>query len=175
MKIVLVIFILSFLGTSCNNNQRREGYFSSHERLKHFFQNPNDTLQLPFVGIKDFETREGIAGNSTPYWVVEIKKNRDVYFYFGMIIHQEDGNTKDSLGIYYAGKFKKYIKCDFEQMDNFPRYYEISRDTIYEVDTIGNQLYSTDCCKEINDNPCPCKSELRKSETHTFIYSISHR
>jgi len=119
----------------------------------------DDTVKLPFIGIRQFETREGVSGTGTPGWAVQIKSNRDVIFSF-LQIDQGDDTRPETTGKYYAGKFKKYIKCNFDEWDDFPRYYEITKDFIYEVDSMHKRLYLPECCDDLWDTSCPCKGEL---------------
>jgi len=122
---------------------------------------PEDALVLPFVGVRDFETRAGVSGTGTPHWSVEIKENRDVVFYY-VQVNQGDDDRPETTGKYEAGKFSKYIKCDFKEWDDFPRYYEITKDVIYEVDSNHKRLSLPDCCglNEYDSTECPCKGEL---------------
>ena len=128
---------------------------------------------MPFVGIRHFETRKGVSGNGTPYWVVQIKNNRDVVFYYEEIDHESDGDSLIAEK-YYAGKYQKYMKCDFKQCDDFPRYFAITKDSIYEVNANCNRLYLSDCC-DWGDNSyskCPCEGDLNKEEA---AYNIVNR
>ena len=126
------------------------------------------TTELPFIGIKHFETRHGVSGTGTPYRSVEIRKNGDVFFSFiqenqGDKELREDGSYSGTITEerYYAGKFKPIMKCFFKKWDNETMYFEITKDTIYQVDTNNKRLANEECCNTNNfdlKDKCPCES-----------------
>jgi|GEM_PF-346630 len=136
----LKILLLSFIIMSCNNSSMQ-----------------SKSTDVPFIGIRHFETRAGVSGTGTPHYTVEIKENKDVIFRFEQI-NQGDKSlvTTDS---FYAGKFSKYIYCKLD-WDDFPRYYEITQKYIYEVDSNHKKLSLPECCIDGSNNPCPCFGEL---------------
>jgi hypothetical protein len=79
----------------------------------------DDIAPLPFIGIRHFETRPGVSGNATPSWFVQIQKNRDVIFCY-MQVDQGEESKPITTALYYAGKYTKYIWCNFDR-DDFPR------------------------------------------------------
>ena len=119
----------------------------------------DDTAPLPFIGIRHFETRPGVSGNATPSWFVQIQKNRDVTFCY-MQVDQGEESKPITTALYYAGKYTKYIWCNFDQ-DNFPRRFQITDKIIYEVDSSCQQLSLPECCGfDEDDNTCNCDGEL---------------
>ena len=137
----------------------------------------DDTAPLPFIGIRYFETRPGVSGTGTPSWYVQIKKNRDVTFYY-IVIHQGDDSKPISTGKFYAGKYSKYIWCNFNEWTNFPRCFEITYNNIYEVDSSFRRLSLPECCdlSEYDNSSCYCDDDLWDLYEDNFKYvdSIFH-
>ncbi len=122
------------------------------------------SIDLPFVGKRGFETRAGVSGTGTPHRSVEIRKNGDVYFFFEQENQADNTITKER---YYAGKFKRYMKCYFKKLDNERTCYEFTKDTIYEVDEHNGRIKSNDCCNNDNvddKNEFTCKGEFLSIE-----------
>lgn len=157
------LFIISC--NSVDTNQKSKSYTDTGSTKKGTFQG-----DLPFVGIRHFETRDGVSGRGTPFWLVQIKENGDVIFYYTVDNSwHADGDDDDMLiaaGKYDAGKFKKYIKCLFKECQDFPRYYEITKENIYEVDSNYHRLFLTDCIHyEGNDKDSSCQGELYSDDS----------
>lgn len=143
---ILWVIVLMFL-ESCANENSVEQINQSDRSLNtdstvlniiHNYEIPYEdsfpvTFQyvdsLPFVGIRRFETRSRDEGNSTPNWYVEIKKNRDVNFYYTQGFKLPDGGELNGKEKYKAGKFRKILKVDFQYFvenivpKDFPRYF----------------------------------------------------
>lgn len=117
-----------------------------------------DTAGLPFTGIRGFVTRPAVEGTGTPHRFIEIKTNGDVYFSFEQV-NQADGTlTRES---YYAGKYKLYMKCVFQKLDNETTWYEIGADKIFETDAKHKRISAEDCCSGdlyAEGQQCPCES-----------------
>jgi len=139
-KKILKMLLLSFATTGCHNSSMQ-----------------SKSTNVPFIGIRHFETRAGVSGTGTPHYTVEIKENKDVIFRFEQI-NQGDKNLV-ATDSFYAGKFSKYIYCKLD-WDNFPRYYEITPKYIYEVDSNHRRLSLPECCIDGRNNSCPCYGEL---------------
>lgn len=120
---------------------------------------PEQKLELPFIGKREFDTRPGFSGTGTPSRNVEILQNGDVYFEF-VQVNRASGEVTEER--YYAGKFKTYMKCFFKKWDNEVTYYKITKDKIYEVDKNNKILRDEGCCSSDSnlDDKCPCESNL---------------
>lgn len=198
-KTILWVIVLMFL-ESCANENSVEQVNQSDRSLNtdstvlniiHNYEIPYEdsfpvTFQyvdsLPFVGIRRFETRRGCEGNSTPNWYVEIKKNRDVNFYYTQGFKLPDGGELNGQEKYKAGKFRKILKVDFQYFvenivpKDFPRYFVITPNYIYEVDSLGHQIFADFCCGFIPDSlnykttVCYCEGELRVPSKEELQY-----
>jgi hypothetical protein len=166
MKNSILVIMLSICIVACNNSQTESSNENKRDELKYrdttVVSNINlaDSL-LPFIGKKAFETRPGVSGTGTPHRYIEIDSSGNIYFSFEQV-NQANGDI--TSGKYYAGKFKKYVKCIFKEWDNEIRYYEIGRDSIYEVDKNNIRLTNEDCCNSDNldlNDKCPCESDLQ--------------
>ena len=120
---------------------------------------PEQKLDLPFVGTKVFEMRPFFSGTGTPQKYIEIKNNGDVYFGFEQYNQAYEASEREkhvASDRYYAGKYKLFMKCVF---GNEVTYYKITKEKISEVD--NNNKILTDCCSDYNSyKECPCESEL---------------
>ncbi len=159
---LVLAFVISL--SSCNNTPHEENKNTGD--VKHATSTSNKQTGLPFVGVREFETRPGISSTGTPHRSIEIKANGAVYFSFGQI-NQADGT--ETTEQFFAGKFKKYMVCVFKKLDNETTYYEITKDTIYEVDRNNIRVKHTDCrepdcgapdSKEAIEEGYTCKSAL---------------
>jgi hypothetical protein len=115
---------------------------------------------VPFVGKRIFETRPAVTGTGTPHRFVEILANGDVFFQYG----QQNAGTGMTMSgeRYYAGKYRRVLKCVFEKLGD-TRYYIIGKTAIVEVDEQGHRLNSEDCCpneKVDMVTECPCEGNL---------------
>ena len=120
---------------------------------------PEQRLELPFIGKKEFETRLGISGTGTPSRYIEIAQNGDVHFGF---VQENRASGKVTEERYFAGKFKTYMKCFFKKRDNEVTYYKITKEKIYEVDKNNKILTNEECCTSSSnlDDKCPCESKF---------------
>lgn len=120
---------------------------------------PEQKLELPFIGKKEFETRPEFSGTGTPSRNVEILQNGDVYFGF---VQENRASGKVTEERYYAGKFKTYMKCFFKKWNNEVTYYKITKEKIYEVDKNNNILRDEECCSSNSNlgDKCPCESRF---------------
>lgn len=152
MRTLNILYILIFLLSSCTSDNKAERKDNATPQPLSV-----DKPQLPFIGVRYFETRPMEAGKWMPHRKVEIKENGTVEFAFEM------ANMDDSVwqkGVYNAGTFKKVVKCVFKELENETRFYEITADRIYETDSNGVKLMHEDCCN-LSDtlSNCTCISE----------------
>ncbi len=142
MKIVILTLTIAVLIISC------EGRKNTVVRYK--TPSTSEKMILPFIGKKWFETRMLFSGTGTPHRNVEIKENGDVFFSFVQI---SPGMDKDEeiTEIFFAGKYKKFMTCSFKKL-NERIFYEITKDTIYEVDSKNNRIKSVDCADNDDDS-----------------------
>jgi len=172
MKKLMVLIFVTLI--SCDRNEKKiysiedvsnanikevdEDFRKSNVNYK-VIENEDDSL--PFIGKKNFETRMAISGIGTPHKYIEIKRNGDVYFSF----EQENQSNRNIMEEnFYAGKFSKYMKCEFKKLGNEIIYYEITTGNIYEVDSNNNRLTGEDCCTVSNyelGSKCRCIDALK--------------
>jgi len=161
MKHIIALSCFSILLLACNNlSTPKQGDTNSVENVR----KTELKQKLPFVGIREFETRPGTSGTGTPHKSIEITKDGDVIFSFEQENQSDNTITSEK---YNAGKYNKYMKCVFKKLDNLITHYEIIDTYIYEVDEHGQRLKSEDCCHigdELNKNGCNCVGELSKVE-----------
>ncbi len=168
------IFLCSFLAISIlsckkeNNETEKINKNESEQKLDLSFiekkgktnkKESEQKLDLPFIGKREFETRPGYAGSGTPVTYVEITKDGNVFFGF---VQENQANGKITRDRYFAGKFKRTMKCIFKDWDE-TTYYRITKDKIYEVDKDNKLIVSEDCCTSNNldaGGNCPCESDL---------------
>ena len=166
MKKITTLALLCFF-TACSQQHREESSSTATVTTDsitgaHTTSDTTQTLQagLPFTGKKGFETRPGFSGTGTPHRYIEIMANGDVYFGFGQI---NQGDQTETEGRYYAGKYQRFMKCFFKEWDNETSYYEVTKDSIYEVDAANHRITSNDCCSPFDDDTthlCGCQSSF---------------
>ncbi len=183
------LFIIMIIVSSCNSIQEKQkssldsitvvkfNVLDTIPIIKHndssssiidSFPTHSTNKKLPFIGKRHFETRPGVSGTGTPQLSVEITpKGKVVFHYFqNNTGKEEDDPTKYTVAKYKAGKFKRILKCDFSKIwEGFQRYYIITTNYIYEVDSLGNRIYKNECCSNIRlsdeSTKCYCEGELR--------------
>ncbi len=185
MRLVIVLLAVSIFLLSCGHIDAKQKEFALKEKelsLKYresahlqivrtdtSKQNanlePEQKLDLPFIGTKGFETRPGTSGTGTPQRYIEIKNNGDVYFGFEQynqsyeVSERKNHVTRDR---YYAGKYKLFMKCIFKKWGNEVTYYKITKEKISEVNKNNKILTGQDCCSEFNsDKKCLCEDNFK--------------
>lgn len=162
MKNYIPMLALSTILFSCSN-ENTPSPAKAVSNKKQDDAHPPGTAGIPFIGKRDFELRPGYSGAGTAHRMVEITSNGDVFFSFGQI-NQADGTETEER--YYAGKYQRNLKCFFAKWENETTYYELTADTIYELDSHYKRMQSEECCDphEVAAPNCPCKSELTVHE-----------
>ena len=165
----LSLFVIFFC--QCSNRPNRNINHTSTINTIAINNSIDDTAPLPFIGIRYFETRPGVSGTGTPSWYVQIKNNRDVTFFY-VQINQGSDNKTETVGKFYAGKYSKYIWCNFNEWDNFPRCFEITNNNIYEVDSSFRRLSLQECCgiNDFDSSTCICDGEFWDLDEDHFKY-----
>ena len=166
MKINLALLFLIITLNACNYKKTGSPKGNSAGNTDNA-TNKIENTHLPFIGKRTFETRRGISGTGTPHRFVEVAKDGEVVFSFEQE-NQADGTITSEK--YYAGKYNAVMKCIFKKNDNEIRYYELTKDTIYEVDANGHKAELNDCCNDTLDDlngerKCDCKGVLDATET----------
>ena len=159
MKYIQVLLFSSILLLACNNSLD-----TTKADTTTLISQKEVAVKLPFIGLREYETRPGSSGTGTPHRYIEIKNNGDVIFLFEQENQSDNAVTKEK---YNAGKYKQFMKCIFTKLDNSITYYEINDSLIYEVDAHGQRLKGDDCCHlgdETNNGGCTCVGELSKVE-----------
>ncbi len=189
-RIVFLLIAFVFCASSCNSSNKKEQELALKEKelllreqainnikkdtvvikdtTNNKISNENskvnstENLNLPFVGIKNFETRHGVSGTGTPQKHIEIKENGDVFFGFEQYNQAYEASEREKHATkekYYAGKYQTILKCVFKKWDNEVSYYKVTKDKIYQVKPNGDLLRSEDCCTYSNidlGSKCPC-------------------
>lgn len=158
MKRIWCLFIAFIMLSACENTNNK-----SNKAIDTATRTTAAAIYegLPFVGKRSFETMHAMSGTGTPHWMVEIKCDSDVIFSY---IQHDMSEERDVEASYNAGKFEKVMKSVFN--DNWvkeTRYYEITKNKVYQTDSTGARLKSEDCCTGDNYEEganCPCEGEL---------------
>jgi hypothetical protein len=164
MKSLAFFFIFHFSLSSCGSTEQKSSDAITEGENTEIEKKKVATSGLPFVGERGFETRPGYSGTGTPHRFIHIRENGNVTLSFtqqNQVDREIIINEK-----YNAGKFQQYVKCVFKRLDNDTAYYEIDKDTIYEVDKNNVRLQSKDCCEAWYEDSvaCPCKGLLFSTE-----------
>jgi hypothetical protein len=115
--------------------------------------------QIPFTGKRDFNIETGEQGSGAPSYYLDVKSTGEVYF--GSVqVDPESGKEKKE--VINAGKYNpKVMRVHFKNY-NETFYVKFDKKDIYLTDEKGNIKKSDDCCPEMTEKNCACKSILYK-------------
>lgn len=112
----------------------------------------NANLNLPFIGMQEFDFYHPASGLAPTYHVT-IKSNGDVLLGFS-------GGSYSGSKEVNIGKYAKVMNISsFENIFD-EKYCVITKDNMYLSDQFGNKIIKDGCCKFNDENNCPCESKL---------------